>query len=226
MPFKLYVFSADLKSLPPLHQVGQILRHMDAAGVPFWHSCWQTCSAWLTLGPSTAGGCGQYSLGSQFGRRSYIAESLRGSWLLSTRQQARGWGWFHTPSSGRWSFGGIGGRQFWLDDLGIYGHAGGVGCEGGFTLPRQEDGLLEALVEDSSDWMTLGSMDMLVVVVVSGKMGSLFVIWGGSSMKPINRVGESIDVLLYSSAWFFLSPYLGLALCEIFSKINLHSELS
>ena len=95
-------FSADLKSLPPLHQLGQILLHMDAAGAPFRHSCWQTCSAWLTLGPSTAGGCGQFSLGSQFGRRSYIAESLRGSWLLSTRQQARGWGWFHTPSRHWW----------------------------------------------------------------------------------------------------------------------------
>ena len=49
-----------------------------------------------------------------------------------------------------------------------------LGGEGGFTLPRQEDGLLEALVEDSSGWMALGSMDMLVMV--SGKMGCLFVI--------------------------------------------------
>ena len=31
VPFKLYVFSADLKSLPPGHQLG----HVDAAGVPF-----------------------------------------------------------------------------------------------------------------------------------------------------------------------------------------------
>ena len=46
--------------------------------------------------------------------------------------------------------------------------------EGDFTLPRQEDLLLEAVVEDSSDWMVLGSMDRLVVV--SGMMGCLFVI--------------------------------------------------
>jgi len=71
-----------------------------------------------------------------------------------------------------------------LDRMHQCGQAGStdgsmLGGEGDCTLPRQEDGLSEAVVEDSSGWMVSGSMDSLRVL--SGMMGCLFIIGGSST---------------------------------------------
>ena len=55
MPYKFYVFSAALRSLPPGHQLGQNIQHLWL--IP--SSCWQTSSVW--------GKCGSGSKDSPFG---------------------------------------------------------------------------------------------------------------------------------------------------------------
>ena len=71
----------------------------------------------------------------------------------------------------------------------------------GLRLPRQADGLWEAVLEDSSGWMVLGSRDWLVVVLAS-------------LSKWVEIPGGSFED---SSGWIFLNTrdWLAVVTCPL-----------
>ena len=64
----------------------------------------------------------------------------------------------------------------------------------GLRLPRQADGLWEAVLEDSSGWMVLGSRDWLVMV--SASLSRWVGMSGGSFGRQIRLVLGSSDCLV------------------------------